>query len=487
MSSIRKAILFSAGSQYLIKFIGFLSVIIFARIMTPEELGIFAIASSVVMLATEFRLLGTTNYLIRQEVINKELIQSGVGLTVIICWSLGAVVFVTASTIGDFYKISALNDIFKILSISFFFAPFISVTSALLTREMKFAELMYVNITAQGLKLIFSIGLVLAGYSFYGLAWGVVLGTIVELICLYYFKPEIVSWLPRFKGLKPIAKFGIVISINNIMARFETAAPDIIIGKVGTPVDVAIYSRGMGFLTFISEIISSGVIQVALPHLSKVKREKGNLSKAYVKATLLLGSVVWPVLAVAGIASTPAILLMFGDQWTAAIPIVTILTGWAIFKSIHSLSTNLLYSSGHESLLLLKQFIMFIATIITLLFSVRFGLEILSWGMVGIGIFEYVLCSIVLKKAINLSPWRFIKAMTPNLLLISSCSIAAYLINLGINFNQAPPIHSFALLAAIMPIIWLITVWLIKHPIYFEIMPILQSIFAKKKRNKNNS
>ena len=452
--------------------------------MTPEELGIFAIASSVVMLATEFRLLGTTNYLIRQEVVNKEIIRSGVGLTVIICWALGAGVFITASLIGDFYQLPALVDIFKILSVSFFFAPFISVTSALLTREMKFAELMYVNIAAQGLKLLFSIGLVLSGYSYYGLAWGVVFGTIIELLCLYYFKPEIVSWIPRFKGLKPIAKFGIVISLTNIMTRFETAAPDIIIGKVGTPVDVAIYSRGMGFLTFLSEIISSGVIQVALPHLSKVKREGGDLSAAYTNATLLLGSVVWPVIAVAGLASAPAILLMFGDQWTASIPIVSILTGWAIFKSIHSLSTNLLYSSGHESLLLLKQFIMFIATVVTLLLSVRFGLQVLSWGMMGIGIFESILCTVVLKKAINLSPWHFVKSMTPNFLLMISCICTALLIDLTINFDLAPPILSFALLASIMPVVWLTTVWLIKHPIYFEILPLLEAIFSKKKNNK---
>jgi O-antigen/teichoic acid export membrane protein len=484
VTSVRKAILFSAGSQYLIKLIGFVSVIVLARIMTPEELGIFAIASSVVMLATEFRLLGTTNYLIRQEKVDKDLVRSGVGLTVIICWTLGAIVFFTAPIIGDFYQLSSLTEIFKILSISFFLAPFISVTSAILTREMKFAELMYINIAVQSFKLLISIALVLAGYSYYGLAWGVVTGTILELIFLYFFKPEIVSWRPRFKGLKPIAKFGIFISFTNIMTRFETAAPDIIIGKVGTPVDVAIYSRGMGFLTFLNEIISAGIIQVALPHLSKVKREGGDLSAAYTKASLLLGAVVWPVLAVAGLASVPAILLMFGDQWTASIPIVSILTGWAIFKSIHSLSTNLLYSSGHESLLLFKQFIMFVATVITLLLSVRFGLQVLSWSMVGIGVFESILCTIVLKKAINLSPWHFIKSMAPNFLLMIICTLAALIIDLSINFDLAPPILSLALLASIMPVVWLTTVRFIKHPIYFEILPILNTIFSRKKTPK---
>jgi O-antigen/teichoic acid export membrane protein len=476
LSSVRKALIYASAAQYLIKALGFASVIVLARIMTPEELGIFAIASSVVMVVTEIRLLGTTNYLVRKVEVTTETISSGIGLTLLICWSLGALVFFSASYVGGYYEIPALVSIFKILSISFIFAPFISVTSAILTREMKFDQLMIANIAVQVIKLIATIGLVLAGYSYYGLAWGVVIGTIIELFFFRFYKPEIVSWKPRFKGLKPIAKFGIFISLTNIMTRLEATAPDIIIGKVSTPIAVAMYSRGIGFLSFLSEVVSTGILQVAFPHLAKVNREGGNLAEAYTKATLLLGSVVWPVLAVAGIASYPAIMLMFGEQWGEAVPLVSIMTGWAILKSIHTMSTSLFYSSGHEKILLKKQFVMFVTTMVAIITAAPYGLEIIAWSMVAIGLVDFIVCSIALKIAINLRPVTFCKNMLPNVILVLTCFLSAFAIDLILNFQTAPPIYSFLVLAFIMPIVWLTTVFLLKHPIYLEIKPLFNGI-----------
>ena len=109
MSSVRKALIYASGSQYLIKILNFASVIILARILTPKELGIFAIATSVVMIVTEFRLLGTTNYLVREENITKNLVRTGIGLTILICWSLGALVFFSAPAIGQFYELDSLK------------------------------------------------------------------------------------------------------------------------------------------------------------------------------------------------------------------------------------------------------------------------------------------------------------------------------------------------------------------------------------------
>jgi O-antigen/teichoic acid export membrane protein len=450
--------------------------------MTPEELGIFAIASSVVMLVTEIRLLGTTNYLVRKEKISTQDISSGIGLTLLICWTLGVLVFFAASYVGNFYEIDQLISIFQILAISFFFAPFISVTSAILTREMKFDQLMMANIAVQVIKLIATIGLVLAGYSYYGLAWGVVIGTIVELILFRLYKPSIVSWRPNFNNLKPIAKYGIFISLTNLMTRLEIAAPDIIIGKVGTPTAVAVYSRGLGFLSFLSEIISTGVLQVAFPHLSKVNREGGDLVEAYTKATLLLGSIVWPVLAVAGVASYPAIMLMFGDQWGAAVPLVSILTCWAILKSIHLISTNLLFSSGHEKILLKKQFVMFVTTITCIVIAAPYGLEAVAWSMVVIGATDFVVCSISLKIAINLNPLAFCKDMLSNLLLVLICFITAITIDTAWDFQTSKPIYSFLILASTMPVIWLSSVALLKHPIYLEIKPIFTGLFKRYKK-----
>jgi O-antigen/teichoic acid export membrane protein len=485
LSSVRKALLFSSGSQYLSKILNFGFIVAIVRILSPDELGVFAIATSIVMIVTEFRLLGTTNYLVREKVVTPEIIRSGVGLTVIICWVLGATVFLAATAVGNFYDVNALVTIFRILSISFFFAPFISVTNSILTRELKFHHLMYANLAVLIVKIIATIALVLMGYSYYGLAWGVVIGTICEFIVYRMIKPDIVSWRPIFKNFSPIIKFGVYSSLINIMSRFEAAAADIIIGKAGTPTQVAMFSRGTGFLTFVSEIVTAGVWQVALPHLSQVSRDGGELSKAYIRASLLLGSLVWPVLAVAGLASYPAIILIFGEQWIDSVPLISILSGWAILKAIHALSSPVLFSSGNEKILLKKQTAVFVGAILAITVSISYGLEAVAWSLVGLGLFDFIITSRVLKTSINLPVLTFISKMTPNIILVSVCYIVALIIDYLIDFDLAAPINSFLILTFVMPIVWLATVVAIKHPIYDELSPVFNYLKKWIRSNKN--
>jgi O-antigen/teichoic acid export membrane protein len=50
--TVRKAILFSSISAYFGKFLGFIGVIIIARMLTPGELGVYAIAASLIIIVS---------------------------------------------------------------------------------------------------------------------------------------------------------------------------------------------------------------------------------------------------------------------------------------------------------------------------------------------------------------------------------------------------------------------------------------------------
>src|SRR5690554_7299878 len=88
-SSIRRAVLYSSVTRYSMRFMGLFSTMIIARLLTPEEIGTFAIASAIVMVMSEFRLLGAGAYLVREQELTEEKIRSATGLTVLISWGLG--------------------------------------------------------------------------------------------------------------------------------------------------------------------------------------------------------------------------------------------------------------------------------------------------------------------------------------------------------------------------------------------------------------
>jgi O-antigen/teichoic acid export membrane protein len=480
MSRIREALIYSSASQYLLKLLNFISIAVFARLLTPAELGILAIASSAMLIASELRLLGTTNYLVREKEISKSKIQSGIGLTILISWGLGILILSTSDNIADFYELPELSNVFNILSINFFLAPFISVTSSILTRELKFKKLMLINFLSEITRFVASLGLVLLGFSYVGLAWGILIGSVLELLLLRLYKTEMTSWKPSFQNLKPIVKFGLFSSFCNLLARFDSTAPDLIIGKLGSATQAALFSKGVGLLTYLTQLISAGIWPVALPYLSNVKRDNGDVQQAYIKAALLLGAICWPVIAVAGVVSYPMIMLVFGEQWMESIPLVSVLSIWGVLRIVHTLSPSLLITTGHEKLLLVKQIAIFSITIPSLYYGFQqSGLIGVAWAMAFVGLMDFVISGLAVKKAINLSLFQFIWGMRLNILLCGICWSVVSMLDYFIIFESILPIVSFFILAFTMPICWLLSVKYLNHPIYSEIMKILNPMQQK--------
>ena len=480
MVGIRSAILYSMTSKYSMRLLGLVTTMILARLLTPGEIGTFAIASSIVMLLSEFRMLGAGVYLIREKELSDQKIRSSFGLTILISWGLGLAVLISSPFVAQFYGLSELATIFVILSISFFISPYISIPTSLLSRELQYRPLMIAQLLSTLAHMGSTVALVLMGFSYFSLAWGISIAAIVKLLATLYYSPRQMPWMPSFRNMADVVKVGVYSSLTNILKKFQTTAPDLVIGKLGTTTQVGVFSRGMGFVDFVSQTIEMGITPVALPYLSGVRRQGGDVLKAYAKATLLMGSLTWPVLAVASLTSFPAIRLFFGDQWDAAAPIAGILAYWALLRSIHTLSAPLLLAVGQEVAMVIKEAVVFVVFIGGIVLTFPYGLETVAWSLVVASAVNVVLTSWILKRTIGMDVLPFVRAMMPNVVLTFCCWTATYVIGRFIDFETANPFLSIGVVAAILPLVWLAVVMLLKHEIYQELTALL------KRRGKGN-
>src|SRR5690554_1526195 len=359
MASVRLALLYSSLGRYFLMLIGLISTMVVARLLTPEEVGTFAIARSVVMLMAGFRMLGANAYLVREKELTPEKIRSAYGLTILISWGLGALILALAYPLAGFFDVAEVAVLFAILSFSFIVAPYISIPDALLSRELRFREITTIRVTAAVIQFLATIILILQGFSFYSLAIANVVCVLVEVVLNLYFTRDVRIYRPQFRGLKVIARFGIYTSLGQVIRKLQHTGPDIVIGKLGTPAHVGMFSRGLGFIVFVSDLIMSGINPVALPYLSDVHKKEQNINYAYLYASRLIAGILWPVLAVASVVSLPAIRIMFGDQWDQAAPIASAVAIWGILHAGHVLAPKALIATGHESAMLFKEVVVF--------------------------------------------------------------------------------------------------------------------------------
>lgn len=484
MPSVRSAVYYSALSKYSLSAIGVLSTILVARLLTPAEIGTFAIASAVVMLLGEVRLIGAGVFLVREKELTSDKISSAMGLTMLMSWGLGLGLILTAPFIASFYDIAEIRLIFWILAISFITAPFISMPAALLSRELKYNILFKIRLVTALTNLTTTLTLIMLGFSFYALAWGSALSMLMQSLITLYYAPANMVWTPSFRGLKPILRVGIFSSVANISKQSQLLLPDLVLGKVSTTAQVALYSRGLGFIEFVSKTLVKGVSPVVLPYLSKINREGGSMTEAYTKASVLLGAIIWPVLAVASLVSLPAIRLFFGDQWDAAAPVASVLAFWAIVRSVHAFFQQMMVTSGFEGAMVTKELVIFGLYLSLIIVAAPYGLTSIAWAMLIAAGIDAVLSTLIMHKVLRLSPVRFYRALMPNAILAAICWLATWLLGLWVDFSSPAILRSIGVVAFVLPFIWLAGLKLLRHPMYDEIYDMWQQLVARRRRKR---
>lgn len=476
MPSIKLALLYSVLSRFSLKLIGLVSTIAVARLLTPAEIGTFAIASSLVMIVSEFKQLGAGVYVIREETLTEEKIRNALGLTVTMCWSLGCLLLLASPWVATFYGIDALMTIFMVLAVTFFLAPYISLMTALHERAYHFNILFKAKNIPAVLGLIATIGLILAGYSFYSLAWGQFVTILVELAVILYYKPDNMQWIPSFNNMGKVAQFGVFNSFASLLRKSLLTVPDLIIGKLGTTTQVGIFSRGLGFVDFVHQTITSGVSPVVLPYLSSQKRQSEEMRQAYLTSTTLMLALIWPVMAVAAIASEPAILLLFGDQWLAAAPLASMLFIWGIFRSAHIFSPNILVVLHLERAMFFKDLLVFIVFCSSFYLLFGYGMQVATYSFIIAGILEFCLLTLLLSKGIDLGLTAYIKSQSSNISITLVCAAAALAVDQLVDFTDHTPALDIAVIAVVLPLAWLSSVYLLKHPLADELTAIARKI-----------
>ena len=455
--------------QVISKVTAFAFIIVIVRLLTPEELGVFAIVSSFTILAVDLRFFGTGNFLIKEKEITEEKKRSVLGVSIVISYLLGLALFFGASSLSNYFEYPDMTLLFQLMSFSFFVAPFVVVPHSMLMKEYNFKSLLIITCVSQILSVLITIYFITLGFSYFSLAITMNVSVILQLILTYFLARNHLVIKPSYKDIKSILNYGGFNSLAVIFTRLSYVAPDLIIGKMGTAREVAMYSRGLGFMDFLSQLLTMGFKPIALPYLSESIHNKENVNFAYLRATNLLGSICWPIISVATISAYPIIIFLFGNQWVESVPLVAYLGVWIIFKMLHILAPALLLASNNQKLLFYQTATVFVLTALAIAVSFKHGLIAVAQAMAVVGIIEFIIISYQLKKHLSLSIIALLKSLIPNIVLTVTCLLATHLLSLTINFTTQEPIFSLGLIALVNVPLWIILTKVLKLEIYREL------------------
>lgn len=473
MTTIRRSLAFSLADSYLGVLLQLGSTLIISRILTPTEIGIFAVAAVISALASTFRDFGVAEYLIQEKELTPQKIRSAFGANVIVSWLMAILLFASSGPVADFYRQPGVAAVMRIQAISFLLVPFGAVTMAYFRRELNYRPIFIANLFANIASFAVATGGALAGFGYLSLAWSSVVGIAVTVAASVLMRPKAFPALPSFSGLGEVARFGKHAMGIYFFNQAGQSAPEAVIGRALDMASVAFFSRAYGLIEIFNRTVLRAVEPVCLPYFAKSTRLGQETRVSYLKATALLTGIGWPFLVYIGLVAYSAIRLLYGPQWMESVQLAQILCLVAVLRLPYFLASEVMIAAGRIDKSNHLQFYLQIYRVLGVLLVLPFGLAGACWGLVAAAFVGAAISQRFLHRTINLHFQDLVRACVPSA-LVTLLTVLPALVVLSL-YTQTEE-NYFVLLAGCSfatGIAWLGALKIFNHPFWIEIMSIV--------------
>jgi len=334
------------GQTAIGKAVSLLGQIVLARLLIPEQFGLFALAMTVVAFAGLIRQGGVLQILIqRHDRFNR---WATPAFWIALCAGIVAGLFVLGMIplTVRIYDEPRLIPIMLILALEAPIAALEVVPSAKLRIDMRFRLIAGVGIGTAILQYALMITLAAAGFGALSFAIPRPVIAAIQTTCYWIAARPRVRLNPMLRRWKFLLRDSVLVMLA-IGAFTATQQGDyMVLGFIFDAPTVGIYFFAFALSMQTIALLTSNLQAVLLPALSKLKDDPVRQANATVRAARVLALIACPLCLCQAAAADPVFRLLFDDKWQAAVPIFQILTLAMAFRTALPPAGNLIQASG---------------------------------------------------------------------------------------------------------------------------------------------
>lgn len=380
--STRRALFFSFLDRYSGLVLAVLSSIAIARLLKPEEIGVFSVAMAMLAFAATLRDMGAGQYLVQTQEVTAAHIKAVWTLQFFAGVVLALVLTALAYPMAALYKEPRLTPIIGVMALTYLVTPFGSVTYALLMRDMRFQHVAVMRFAAGLVGSVVSVGLAFDGLGPISLAWGQLAASCTTAVVSQLYRRTGQPWGFSLKGAREVLGFGSFMTGTSLVSTFASGMPDFALGKFQDMTAAGLYSRSNGLVAMFHRLMTDAVSGVALAHFAKGKRDSTDPSPDFLRAIhyLVTLNTAFAVCMVA--LAEPVTRVLYGNQWGDSVELTRWLALAAVFFSPQPVCAALIIGCGRADLMLKATLTSGTILIVATLAGAWFGLRELGVALV---------------------------------------------------------------------------------------------------------
>lgn len=352
------------------------STIALARLLTPADYGVLGMAAvflGVVALLSEMGV-GTSVLMLR------DLSDDHVAQLNCVAAVMGVVAFgvtlLAAEPLGRVFRNEALPDVLRVLGVTFVVTGLRSVPLALLQRDLRFRRIAAVDASAAIIAAGAAVGLALLGVGYWALVGSQVVLAVVATGLTVQARPFRFQ-RPRWSVVGEAATFSNRVLVGRVSWYVYSNADFFVAGRMLGTAALGIYSFAWQLTSVALDRVATLVNAVTPAFFSAMQKDAAGLRRMLLGVTELLTLAVFPATVGAALVAPDLVPLVFGEKWVSAVPVVQLLAGYGLLRTMRPVLNNVLLSSGES------RFLMWIGVASAVVFPLAFYLAV-PYGPTGI-------------------------------------------------------------------------------------------------------
>lgn len=323
--SVRRSVVWGFAGQFTIAIASFVGSAIVARLISPREVGVYAAGMATMALITGVASFGTNAYVVRESSLGEQQLAAAFTVNLILNTALAFLLVAISNGAAHLLGDPGVAKVLRWLAI----VPLVQILefrpAAMLARDMRFKQIATANVVAALLATTITVTTAFLGQSYMSLAYGVLTGAALNAVGTSLAGYQYVGFRLTLTGTRPIVVFGMrMMSIGGV-ATIAQRVSEIMLGRILGLAQLGLYARASSLTNLLFVNIYGTATRIAFAKLSQDHRDTGSFKVSFVAAFEMITGVMWPVVIGLAVLSRPFIYHVYGPNWLAAAPILSIL------------------------------------------------------------------------------------------------------------------------------------------------------------------
>lgn len=361
-----------------------LAAVVLARILGPESYGIIAAATIYTTFAGLFLDQGLSAAIIQRTTVTRRAAGATATLNLIVALAIGAATVLLATPVATFFNAPGIAALLLPLAIGIPLKGLAITPRALLSRELQLQYVASADIMGAICGAAAGISAALLGANYFALAYQVIAMDVVTAALLLVFAKG-----PRpnhhLREVRPMLAFSLSVFFTDLLAYLSRNIDNVLVGRFLGLASLSLYGMAYRIMVLPIQLLGQTVNRVMFPAFSRVREDPAKVARHVTEATRVMAMTAVPLMAYVACAAPSLVLIVLGEAWKPAAPIISILAIGGARETIFYITPTLMKGLGKGALILRYEILAMTVQVGGIVIGLQFGLLGVALGLVAGG------------------------------------------------------------------------------------------------------